>query len=75
MLLPLQHHGAFQAAGLPPPSGALLVGPPGTGKTSLARDVARRTRATLLVVNGPELLSEYVGDAEAVVVSANTPPL
>lgn len=51
--------------GLKPPRGILLHGPPGTGKTHLARAIAASTRASLLTVNGPELSSAYHGETEA----------
>lgn len=51
--------------GLKPPRGILLHGPPGTGKTHLARAIAGSTRASLLSVNGPELSSAYHGETEA----------
>jgi AAA family ATPase len=52
-------------AGLKPPRGILLHGPPGTGKTHLARAVAHATQASVLTVNGPELSSAYHGETEA----------
>ncbi|EIW81549.1 AAA-domain-containing protein [Coniophora puteana RWD-64-598 SS2] len=51
--------------GLKPPRGILLHGPPGTGKTHLARAIAASTRSSVLVVNGPELSSAYHGETEA----------
>jgi transitional endoplasmic reticulum ATPase len=49
------------------PRGLLLWGPPGTGKTLLAKAVAAQARANFIVVNGPELLSRWVGAAEQAV--------
>lgn len=52
-------------AGLKPPRGILLHGPPGTGKTHLARAIASSTNSSVLVINGPELSSAYHGETEA----------
>ena len=49
-----------------PISGAMFFGPPGTGKTFLARSVAQQTSAQLITVNGPELISKWVGATERV---------
>lgn len=49
------------------PKGVLLVGPPGTGKTLLAKAIASQARANFIAVNGPELLSRWVGAAEQAV--------
>jgi Ni2+-binding GTPase involved in maturation of urease and hydrogenase len=49
---------------LRPPRGLLLHGPPGSGKTALARAAAVEARAALLVVNGPDILTEFYGEAE-----------
>ena len=51
-------------SGLKPPKGILLHGPPGTGKTHLARAIVASTRASVLVVNGSELSSVYHGETE-----------
>lgn len=50
---------------LRPPRGTLLVGPPGTGKTSIARDLAQQLNLPLFVINGAEIMSSYVGESEA----------
>lgn len=52
-------------AGLKPPRGILLHGPPGTGKTHLARAIAASTKSSVLVINGPELSSAYHGETES----------
>lgn len=51
--------------GLKPPRGILLHGPPGTGKTHLARAIASSTKSSVLVINGPELSSAYHGETES----------
>lgn len=51
--------------GLKPPRGILLHGPPGTGKTHLARAIASSTNSNVLVINGPELSSAYHGETES----------
>ncbi|KAG7444103.1 AAA-domain-containing protein [Guyanagaster necrorhizus] len=50
---------------LKPPRGILLHGPPGTGKTHLARAIAASTKSSVLVINGPELSSAYHGETES----------
>ncbi|GLC61818.1 hypothetical protein PLESTB_001806500 [Pleodorina starrii] len=61
--LPLRHPGLF-AAGLRRRSGVLLYGPPGSGKTLLAKAVASQCAATFMSVKGPELINMYVGESE-----------
>lgn len=53
-----------KALGLRPPKGVLLYGPPGTGKTMLARAVAHESGANFIAINGPELMSMWVGETE-----------
>jgi AAA family ATPase len=50
---------------LKPPRGLLLHGPPGTGKTHLARAIAASTHSSVIVINGPELSSAYHGETES----------
>lgn len=57
----------YQQTGATAPRGILLWGPPGTGKTLLAKAVASQARANFIAVNGPELLSRWVGAAEQAV--------
>ncbi len=64
---PLTHSALFAKAGIRPPRGVLLSGPPGCGKTLLARAVANETRVNFLSVKGPELLTRYVGESERAV--------
>ncbi|WP_423792613.1 CDC48 family AAA ATPase [Methanocaldococcus indicus] len=62
--LPMRHPELFEKLGIEPPKGVLLVGPPGTGKTLLAKAVANEAGANFYVINGPEIMSKYVGETE-----------
>jgi len=62
--LPLKHPELFQRLGIDPPKGVLLHGPPGTGKTLLAKAVANETNAHFIHLDGPSVMSKYVGEAE-----------
>ncbi|MCA3003766.1 MAG: CDC48 family AAA ATPase [Phycisphaerales bacterium] len=61
---PLKHGDIFRSAGVKPAKGILLVGPPGVGKTLLAKAVATQSQANFISVKGPELISKYVGESE-----------
>lgn len=61
---PLKYRDIFDKAGVRPPKGILLVGPPGVGKTLLAKAAASQGHANFISVKGPELLSKFVGDSE-----------
>lgn len=65
VVMPLQRPETFQRYGIRPPRGVLLHGPPGTGKTMLCRAAATAAGATLFVVNGPDIVSEFLGESEA----------
>ena len=62
--LPLRHPELFQKLGIEPPRGVLLHGPPGTGKTMIARAVASETDANFITISGPEIVSKYYGESE-----------
>jgi transitional endoplasmic reticulum ATPase len=61
---PIQHPRLFAVAGVTPPRGLLLVGPPGCGKTLLAKALATETQSNFISVQGAELLSKFVGESE-----------
>ncbi|KAI1118163.1 putative AAA family ATPase/60S ribosome export protein Rix7 [Nemania sp. NC0429] len=61
---PIHHPEKFRALGIDGPSGVLLWGPPGCGKTLLAKAVANESKANFISVKGPELLNKYVGESE-----------
>lgn len=64
---PIRHPELFSVVGIDAPSGVLLWGPPGCGKTLLAKAVANESRANFISVKGPELLNKYVGESERAV--------
>eukprot|EP00878_Enallax_costatus_P000446 GHUV01000537.1.p1 GENE.GHUV01000537.1~~GHUV01000537.1.p1 ORF type:complete len:820 (+),score=314.21 GHUV01000537.1:161-2620(+) len=63
--LPLRHPQLFKTIGVKPPKGILLYGPPGSGKTLIARAVANETGATFYIINGPEIMSKLAGESES----------
>ncbi|PIA33145.1 hypothetical protein AQUCO_04200122v1 [Aquilegia coerulea] len=63
--LPLRHPELFKCIGIKPPKGILLYGPPGSGKTLIARAVANETGAFFLCINGPEIMSKMSGESES----------
>lgn len=63
--LPLRHPALFKNLGVKPPRGVLLYGPPGSGKTLIARAVANETGAFFFLINGPEIMSKMAGEAES----------
>ena len=66
-VLPLEHPELLETMHIESPGGVLLAGPPGTGKTMLARAVATETGANFMSVKGPELLNKYIGESERAV--------
>eukprot|EP00899_Mesostigma_viride_P025513 jgi/Mesvir1/6146/Mv00847-RA.1 len=63
--LPLRHPKLFKTIGVKPPKGILLFGPPGSGKTLIARAVANETGAFFFLINGPEIMSKLAGESES----------
>ena len=63
--VPLLRPDLFERLGVAAPRGGLFTGPPGSGKTLLARAIAARTSAAFFQINGPEILSKHYGESEA----------
>jgi len=63
--LPLRHPQLFKSIGIKPPRGILMYGPPGSGKTLIARAVANETGAFFFLINGPEIMSKLAGESES----------
>lgn len=64
---PIKNPDVYARVGITAPTGVLLWGPPGCGKTLLAKAVANESRANFISVKGPELLNKYVGESERAV--------
>lgn len=62
--LPLRHPELFKRLGVEAPKGVLLHGPPGTGKTMLAKAVAGETSSNFITIGGPEIVSKFYGESE-----------
>ncbi len=62
--LPMKHPELFSHIGIEPPKGVLLTGPPGAGKTLIAKAVANETGANFVTINGPEIMSKFYGESE-----------
>ena len=62
--LPLRHPELFERLGVEAPKGVLLHGPPGNGKTLLAKAVAGETNANFITIGGPEIMSKFYGESE-----------
>ena len=67
LILAMHDPGKFNKMGIKPPKGALIYGPPGCGKTMLARAFATESGANMILVRGPEILSKWVGESEKAV--------
>ena len=65
--MPIENPGMFDEVGIDPPSGVLLHGPPGTGKTMLAKAVANQTDATFIKMAGSELVHKFIGEGAKLV--------
>ncbi|QMU53675.1 MAG: CDC48 family AAA ATPase [Nitrosopumilus sp.] len=63
--LPLKHPELFARLGVEPHNGILLYGPPGCGKTLLAKVIASESEANMYSINGPEIMNKYYGETEA----------
>ena len=63
--LPLKYPQVFEKLGIDPPKGVLLHGPPGCGKTLIARAVANETDANFQHLTGPEIMAKFYGESEA----------
>ena len=70
IVFPIEKKHLFEAIGIKPPKGVLMFGPPGTGKTMLARAVAARAKATFLKLAGSQLVQAYIGDGAKMVRDA-----
>ena len=63
--LPLRYPEVFERLGIDAPKGVLLHGPPGCGKTLIARAIAHETEANFYSVSGPEIIHKFYGESEA----------
>jgi|Transcript_11394 26S proteasome regulatory subunit T5 len=72
IVLPMTHKERFETIGIMPPKGVLMHGPPGTGKTMMARACAAATNATFLKLAGPQLVQMFIGDGAKIVRDAFT---
>uniref|UniRef100_H2ZNI4 AAA+ ATPase domain-containing protein n=1 Tax=Ciona savignyi TaxID=51511 RepID=H2ZNI4_CIOSA len=69
VIYPMKHPRQFLTAGVKPVRGVLLCGPPGTGKSMLAKSVAGELNASMVVVRGTEIMSRYFGESEKQLLS------
>jgi transitional endoplasmic reticulum ATPase len=67
LIMAMKEPSKFTKMGIKPPKGALIYGPPGCGKTLLARALATETGANMILVRGPEILSKWLGESEKAV--------
>jgi len=64
LIIAMKEPTKFTKMGIKPPKGALIYGPPGCGKTLMARALATETGANMILVKGPEILSKWIGESE-----------
>lgn len=64
---PIRFPEKYAKVGLSAPAGVLLFGPPGCGKTLVAKAVSNESKANFISIKGPELLNKYVGESERAV--------
>jgi transitional endoplasmic reticulum ATPase len=67
LIVAMKEPSKFTKMGIKPPKGALIYGPPGCGKTLIARALATETGANMILVKGPEILSKWIGESEKAV--------
>jgi len=65
--LPLRHPSLFKTLGIKPPKGVLLYGPPGSGKTLIARALACNVEAKFLKVVASGIVDKYIGESARVI--------
>lgn len=65
--LPLKNPEYFETVGIRTTKGILLVGPPGTGKTMLAKAIANESEANFISIKGPEIFNKWIGESEKIV--------
>lgn len=70
VVLPITQNKTFESLGIQPPKGVLLYGPPGMGKTLLARACAAQTNACFLKLAGPQLVQMYIGEGASLIREA-----
>ena len=67
LILAMKDPSKFTKMGIKPPKGAIIYGPPGCGKTLIARALATESGANMILVRGPEILSKWIGESEKAV--------
>jgi len=70
VVLPITHADRFSSIGIQPPKGVLMHGPPGTGKTMMARACAAQSEACFLKLAGPQLVQMFIGDGAKIIRDA-----
>ena len=72
VVYPITHAELYENIGIRPPKGVLMHGPPGTGKTMMARACAAQTNACFLKLAGPQLVQMFIGDGAKMIRDAFT---